>query len=177
MAAKALRACLPSLINGLSLYNHLGGQRLSLPSGAASAMLPVSPTGFVAALCLLALVGCGGPSGKSTMSEINDSQMEPARLTDPGILVELPDELSYLVESALEYGRFQLDEHIFNFLDSATPKQMQELASIAERVRLNDHYPAVNRFLDQYPITDHEQAACLYFLFGVLDHADLSFEP
>ncbi len=103
--------------------------------------------------------------------------MEPARLTDPGILNELPGELSYLVEPALEYGRFQFDEHIFNFLDTATPEQMEELASVAERVRLNDHYPAVNRFLDQYPITDHEQASCLYFLFGVLDYADLSFEP
>lgn len=103
--------------------------------------------------------------------------MEPARRTELGILAELPDELSYLVEPALEYGRFQFDEHIFSFLDSATPEQMDELASIAERVRLNDHYPAVNRFLDQYPVTDYEQASCLYFLFGVLDYADLSFEP
>ena len=103
--------------------------------------------------------------------------MEPSRLTEPGILSELPDELSYLVEPALEYGRFQFDEHIFNFLDSATPAQMEELASVAERVRLSDHYPAVNRFLDQYPVTHHEQTSCLYFLFGVLDFADLSFEP
>lgn len=128
-------------------------------------------------MCMLAIVGCDGSSGKPNNPTPNGSQMEPSRLTDPGILTELPAELSYLVEPALDFGRFQLDEHICNFLDSATPKQMEELASVAERVRLYDHYPAVNHFLDAHPITDHEQAARLYFLFSVMDHADLSFEP
>ena len=132
---------------------------------------------FIAALCLLLLTGCSGSDDIHGVPTTGDPNMEPARLTEPGILTELPDELSYLVKPALEYGRFQFDEHIFNFLDSATSEQMDELASVAERVRLNDHYPAVNRFLDRYPITDHEQASCLYFLFGVLDYADLSFEP
>ncbi|WP_442506022.1 hypothetical protein SH528x_004842 [Novipirellula sp. SH528] len=106
---------------------------------------------------------------------MNNSQ--PPRLTDPGILTELPDELSYLTQPALEYGRFQFDDHIFDFLESATPRQLDELAAVAERVRINDHYPDVNRFLDKHPITDQEQSACLYFLFLVLDYADLSFEP
>jgi hypothetical protein len=132
---------------------------------------------FIAAICLLSLIGCGDSPSNQNASTTNSSHPGPPRLTDLGILADLPDDLSYLAEPALEYGRFQFDEHIFDFLESATPKQMEELASVAERVRINDHYPAVNRFLDKHPITEHEQTACLYFLFLVLDYAELSFEP
>lgn len=124
----------------------------------------------VAATCLLAFVGCSD-SDSSVVTDV-----APERLTDPGVLAELPDELSYLVKPALKYGRFQFDIEILDFLDSASGEQLDELAAVAERVRLNEHYPEVSRFLDEYPITDHEQSACLYFLFGVLDHADLTFE-
>ncbi|MEM7456345.1 MAG: hypothetical protein AAF456_18510 [Planctomycetota bacterium] len=129
-------------------------------------------------ISLLAFAGCGD-SGPETPppAQTNTSRPEPPRLTDPGMLAELPEELSYLVEPALEYGRFQFEEQIFDFLDTATPQQMEELAAVARRVKSNDHYPEVNRFLDEYPITEHKQSACLYFLFGVLDFAELSFEP
>ncbi|QDS91593.1 hypothetical protein FF011L_03230 [Roseimaritima multifibrata] len=132
---------------------------------------------LITAICLLTLIGCGESSPNPNALMINTPEPEPPRLTDPGALSELPDELAYLTEPALEYGRFQFDDTIFDFLESATPQQMEELAAVAERVRINDHYPDVNRFLDKHPITDHEQTACLYFLFLVLDYADLSFEP
>ncbi|KAA1257107.1 hypothetical protein LF1_55070 [Rubripirellula obstinata] len=93
-----------------------------------------------------------------------------------GVLAELPSELSYLIEPALRYGQNQFDDDIFSFLDSATDIQMAELATIAERVQNNDHYADVNKFLDLYPITDHSECSCLYFLFGVLDHAGLNFD-
>ena len=123
---------------------------------------------MLATFALFVFVGC--------MESQPPRQVSP-KVIDFGILAELPDELSYLAQPAIEYGRFQFDDDIFGFLDSATDAQMAELSSIADRVRDNDHYPAVNRFLDKYPITDHEQAVCLYFLFGVMDHADLTFEP
>ena len=53
---------------------------------------------------------------------------------------------------------------------------MEELAAIAERVLLNDDFPRVLAFLDEYPITDTHESACLYALFGVMDYADLQFD-
>lgn len=53
---------------------------------------------------------------------------------------------------------------------------MEELASIAERVLIHGDYAKVIHFLDSHRITDSEEAANLYFLFGVLDLADLEFE-
>jgi hypothetical protein len=93
-----------------------------------------------------------------------------------GVLAHLPEELSYLVEPALKYGRYQFDNEIFDFLEHATSEEMEELATIAERVLLNDHYLQVNRFLDRYDMTGYPEAARLYFLFGVLCYADLPFD-
>lgn len=99
-----------------------------------------------------------------------------APLQGIGVLAQIPDHLSYLVAPALKYGRYQFDQEIFDFLEHATSDEMEELAMTAERVLINNHYPEVNRFLDQYQITVYQEAAHLYYLFGVLDYADLQFD-
>ena len=95
---------------------------------------------------------------------------------DHGVLVHLPADLHYLIEPALRYGRYQFDDEIFDFLDRATEDEMEELATVAKRVLLNDDFPRVNAFLKQYPITGSDEATRLYFLFGVMDYADLRFD-
>jgi hypothetical protein len=93
-----------------------------------------------------------------------------------GVLSQLPDDLSYLIAPALKYGRFHPDVQMIQFLGRATSDELEELAMIADRVLANNHYPAVICFLDQYPIDVYQEAANLYFLFGVLDYADLHFD-
>jgi hypothetical protein len=99
-------------------------------------------------------------------------RISPSRPKPPlqgiGVLAQLPDALSYLIGPAMKYGRYHFEEQMSQFLEHATPDEMEELAIIAERVLVNDHYQEVNCFLDQYSITDHEESANLYFLFGVL---------
>ena len=96
---------------------------------------------------------------------------------DAGVLEGLPEDMRYLIEPALKYGRFEFDEmRVIGFLAAASEVEMQELARVGERVRLNDHYAAVHRFLDRFPITEFPEAARLYCLFLVLDHAGLQFE-
>jgi hypothetical protein len=92
-----------------------------------------------------------------------------------GILKELPHKLKYLVEPAMKYGIYQFDAEIARFLERATAEDLQELASVAKRIRLNDHNELIGDFLDQYPITDNSESANLYFLFGVMDAARLQF--
>jgi len=59
-------------------------------------------------------------------------------------LPELPSELEYLLAPAQTYGnRFQSDSDIARFLECASESDMEMLATIAERVWLNNHYPSL----------------------------------
>ena len=93
-----------------------------------------------------------------------------------GILSELPPELAYLAEPAMRYGVHHFDEQMDKFLKTASKKDKDELARLAERVRSNNHYPRVNAWLDQHQITDYAEAANLYFMFGLMDAAGLKFD-
>ena len=94
--------------------------------------------------------------------------------SDPGVLAKLPEDLQYLAEPALKFklhGEFE----IWPILDQMTPEQRVELETLGAKVLENGHYDKVNDFLDQYPIDKYEEAAYLYFLFGLLDYADIKF--
>ena len=91
-----------------------------------------------------------------------------------GSFANLPHELDYLVEPAMKYGVHQFEGDVFSFVQNATESDMEELARVAELVRLNHHEDLIGRFLDEYPITDFAESANLYFLFGVIDAADVA---
>jgi hypothetical protein len=76
----------------------------------------------------------------------------------------------------MRYGIHQFDEQMDRFLRSASEVEMDQLARLAERVRLNNHYPRVNEWLDDHKITQYQEAANLYFLFGLMGAADLQFD-
>ena len=95
---------------------------------------------------------------------------------DLGVLRKLPAELAYLAAPAMKFGVHQSDDDVGEFLDNATKAEMSELAAIAKKVLQNDHYALVNEWLDTYDMTEHEEAANLYFLFGVMDWAELPFD-
>src|SRR5688500_6049991 len=93
-----------------------------------------------------------------------------------GSFVHLPKELDYLVEPAMKYGRYQFDDDVEFFLNNASETDLDDLAGVAERVRLNHHGDLIGRFLDDYPITDFAESANLYFLFGIIDAARVAPE-
>src|SRR5262249_36186452 len=94
-----------------------------------------------------------------------------------GVLAKLPVEVQYLIEPALKYGVHQSDDKRDRFLQKIAPKQLEELAAVAERYRLSEHHDLVEDFLDKYPITEYPEAAKLYFLFLILDEAGLALDP
>ncbi len=96
--------------------------------------------------------------------------------TKHGILRELPPELAYLAEPAQRYGIHRFDKDIDLFLARAGDAELSELAAVAERVRLNGDFSKVNTWLDGFEIDQHEEVANLYFLFGLLEAADIKFE-
>jgi hypothetical protein len=99
------------------------------------------------------------------------------RMDNPaGVLLNLPADMHYLIAPALRYGKYIWDDEIFDFLNQASEAEMTELAAVAERVLWNDDYQRVNAFLDEHPMTETEEAARLYYLFLVMDYADLKFD-
>lgn len=93
-----------------------------------------------------------------------------------GVLSLLPDDLKYLVAPALEYGVNQFGDDVDSFLVQASDEELKLLEELAGKVLKQNDYARVNKWLDQYPITDYQEAACLYFLFGILDTADFRFD-
>jgi hypothetical protein len=101
--------------------------------------------------------------------------VEGAGSNNIGVLSTLPAELAYLAQPAMRFGIYQFEDHVGAFLSAASNEDMEELARLAERVKFNDHFTLVNDWLDRYEMTEYREAANLYFLFGVMDAADLEF--
>lgn len=93
-----------------------------------------------------------------------------------GSFKHLPQELDYLIEPAMTFGRFQFDDDVDDFLDRASDDDMEQLARVSEQMVLNKHRDSIDLFLDHYPITDHEESANLYFLLHLLDAAGFATE-
>lgn len=91
-------------------------------------------------------------------------------------LEQMPPELHYLIEPARRYGRYQFDDDIARFLEQASTEDMVRLGTVADKVNINKHYPLVTEWVNSNNMVENEEVAQLYFLFGVMDMADLSFD-
>lgn len=86
----------------------------------------------------------------------------------------LPADLRYLAESASKYGVIRTDCEIDEFLSGMDEGMEEELASLAERIRMNDHAPLMNSWIDEH--AESNEARLLYFLLGVMDALGLQWE-
>jgi hypothetical protein len=78
---------------------------------------------------------------------------EPDSPPMPDEFPPIPDELEYLVEPGIHYGRkYQFDDDVQWFLENAEESDFETLAALAERARLSGDYP---RFLQwSYEVDD-----------------------
>lgn len=90
-----------------------------------------------------------------------------------GSFVHLPLELEYLIEPAMTVGVNHFDADINRYLDNATDEQWESLESLSEKIHQKGHMEAIDLFLDEYSITEYKESANLYFLFAVMDAADV----
>jgi len=104
-----------------------------------------------------------------------DKEIEYAPATRKPNWETLPKELSYLIEPAEAYGIFD-DVEVLKFLDNAHPKDMEMLATTAERMRLNGHLKILNKWVDQFPSDNRQEVWMVDRLVGVMSLAGLSFE-
>lgn len=75
---------------------------------------------------------------------------------------KLPADLRYLAGPAEVYGALQFDDPIFDFLrNRMTSEERAELTALSERYGRD--WEAINRWLDEYPMTEHAEARLVYF--------------
>ncbi|MCO6047840.1 hypothetical protein NG895_28375 [Aeoliella sp. ICT_H6.2] len=86
----------------------------------------------------------------------------------------LPEKLAFLKDPAIKYGKYQFDDERYDFVESMTAEQREELVAVRAALGKEESlYKLLDDWFDEYSITDHEEAALIYFMFGVLDAADL----
>jgi len=62
----------------------------------------------------------------------------------------IPEELKYLVEPAIQYGRrYQFDDAVKRFLENAEESDFEIFAALAERARLSCDYPRFLQWSDE----------------------------
>ena len=75
---------------------------------------------------------------------------------------KLPPSLQYLAGPAEVYGRLQFEDRIYEFLqEQMSADQRAELQELSHRYRRDDK--AINRWLDEFPMTKHAEARLVYF--------------
>lgn len=80
---------------------------------------------------------------------------------------KLPESLRYLAGWAEVYGEYQFEGAILDFLQSRmTADERTELQELSRQYERDEE--AINRWLDEYEITEHPEAALVYFTGGLL---------
>lgn len=75
---------------------------------------------------------------------------------------KLPSSLRYLAGPAEVYGELQFEGRILDFLrERMTSDEQAELRALSHRYEKDAE--AINRWLDEFPMTEHREAALVYF--------------
>jgi hypothetical protein len=107
-------------------------------------------------LCLFAQLG------KLGVAPFNDGTVGPQKAVEELDWTKLPASLRYLAGPAEVYGALQFEGRIYEFLqDRMTTDERAELEALNQRYSQDGD--AIDRWLDQYPMTGHPEARLVYF--------------
>lgn len=79
---------------------------------------------------------------------------------------KLPPEFRDIAGSAEVYGSYQFEERIFDFLERMTDEERAELIQLNER--MSRDWEAIDGWLNKFSITEHKEAALVYFTVHLL---------
>jgi len=107
-------------------------------------------------LCLFAQLGELG------IAPFNDGTVRPMEFPVALDWSKLPASLRYLAGYAEVYGGYQFDDKILDFLECRmTADERAELQELNRRYQQD--WAAIDRWLDEYRMTEHPEAARVYF--------------
>ncbi len=89
----------------------------------------------------------------------------------------VPENLVYLANFAKRFKSRLNNPDGSDFLSNATSDEMELLAGIAERFRVNCHKPVLESWLDEYFVDEHPEGWIMYCLLGLMDNAGFDVDP
>lgn len=89
--------------------------------------------------------------------------------------LDLPEEVSYVIPYAKQYGAYD-DDTADPIIDAMTGDDLNELAMVAERMRMNGHARILRDWKLRFPITEYIESAMLNSLIRLLDDLDFKFD-
>jgi len=93
------------------------------------------------------------------------------------ILDNLPAEIKFLAEPVRRYHVKNGASAIEQVKSTLSPEELEELRAIGRRVLKGRYFGNhISSFLDTYDLADYDEAALLYFFFGLLDEIGIEFE-
>jgi hypothetical protein len=102
--------------------------------------------------------------GNHDIAPFNDGAVGPEdrKVAETLDWSKLPPPLRYLAGPAEVYGGLQFDDPIYEFLqERMTAEEQAELRALTQRY--GEDWEAINRWLDEYPMTEHPEARLVYF--------------
>lgn len=100
--------------------------------------------------------------GELNIVPFNDGKVRLITFEEERDWTKLPALLQYLVEPAEKYGKIQFEIQIFEFLDNRmTPEEKLELQALS--VRWKQDCKSINKWLDEFNITNNPEARLVYF--------------
>jgi hypothetical protein len=110
-------------------------------------------------LCLFAQLA------ELNIAPFSDGTVRPTEPTEELDWNKLPTSLRYLAGPAEVYGAYQFDDAILDFFSRMMPEERAELQELGRRY--NEDADAIDRWMDDYRMTQHPEARLVYFT-GVL---------
>jgi hypothetical protein len=105
--------------------------------------------------------------GELGIVPFNDGAVRPMEFREELDWSKLPDSLRYLAGPAEVYGAYQFEGKILDYLHShMTADERAELQALSRQYGQDSE--AINRWLDEYPMTEHPEAGLVYFTGSLL---------
>jgi hypothetical protein len=107
--------------------------------------------------------------GEQGIAPFNDGEIGPQKQKQAEALdwSKLPPSLEYLARPAEIYGGLRFDDEIDSFLNERmTAAEQAELRVLSQR--FGQDWEDIDRWLDQFPMTNHREARFVYFMGHLL---------
>jgi hypothetical protein len=109
---------------------------------------------------------CDTPMGAETPSPLDEDERW-----------RLPEDLEYLVGPALHFGeRYSCELRMVHFFEEASKRECDELAALAERVRMNRDWTRILQWLNKVGARHVRYNGEINNLFNLMDLCDFKFE-
>jgi len=89
---------------------------------------------------------------------------------------KLPEHLRYLAEPAEKFGKYTFEEEWRRFVENASEQDINELAAVSERIRMQGHVDEIYDWFRKHDVGDQPEAEKLGWMIELMKEADVPIE-